>query len=301
MAEKQQEKPISELLNFSIINLDKPAGPTSFSVSDFVRKKLNGVGGNNGGVEINKTSHFGTLDPQVTGVIPIALGRACKLTGFFLGHDKTYVGVIHCHKEQEIKELQKLINENFIGKIKQTPPKKSRVKRQEREREVKRWELIKEDSDGQKSKDFLFISEVQGGTYIRKLCSDLGEKIGGAHMLELRRIKAGVFSESDKGFVNLYDFEKAVEEWKNGKEESLRKILIPAEESIKKVFETVQVKEKGVKALLTGKPLFKIDIKGKLPDSERFAVFCKERFIEIAKKTKEKGIFARAEFVFTQL
>ena len=74
----KQNKTVSELLEFGIINIDKPSNPTSFDVSDFVRKKLG----------IRKTSHFGTLDPKVTGVLPIALNRACKLTGFFLGEDK---------------------------------------------------------------------------------------------------------------------------------------------------------------------------------------------------------------------
>ena len=67
-------KSTQELLEFGIINIDKSSGPTSFNISDFVRKKLN----------LRKTSHFGTLDPKVTGVLPVALNRACKLTGFFL-------------------------------------------------------------------------------------------------------------------------------------------------------------------------------------------------------------------------
>ena len=74
----KKSKSTEELLEFGIINIDKPSGPTSFSVSDFVRKKLG----------LRKTSHFGTLDPKVTGVLPVALNRACKLTGFFLGEDK---------------------------------------------------------------------------------------------------------------------------------------------------------------------------------------------------------------------
>lgn len=79
----KQGKSVKELLNFSILNIDKPSGPTSFQVSDFVRKELG----------LKKTSHFGTLDPKVTGVLPIALGRACKLTGFFIGHNKEYTGI----------------------------------------------------------------------------------------------------------------------------------------------------------------------------------------------------------------
>jgi tRNA U55 pseudouridine synthase TruB len=151
----KKSKTIQELLEFGIININKPANPTSFDVSDFVRKKL----------DLKKTSHFGTLDPKVTGVLPIALNRACKLTGFFLGEDKEYIGIMRLHEEIEIKEIQKIIDEKFLGKIKQIPPKKSRVARVLREREIKSFELIEK-----KDKDILFRAEVQGGTYIRKLC-----------------------------------------------------------------------------------------------------------------------------------
>jgi H/ACA ribonucleoprotein complex subunit 4 len=260
------EKSIQELLNFSIINIDKPTGPTSFTVSDFVRKKL----------KLNKTSHFGTLDPMVTGVLPIALGRACKLTGFFLGHDKEYVGIMKVHKDIGIKDVQKIINEKFLGKIMQLPPKKSRVKRQIREREVISWDLIE-----QEGRNILFRASVQGGTYIRKLISDLGELIGGAHMAELRRVRAGVFTEPA---INLYDFEKAVDEYKSGKENLLHKMLTPAEEGIKKI-------------LLTGKPIFKEDILS-FPKDDTFAVFFGEKFVGIYRKVKDESIVAKAEFVY---
>ena len=65
-------KTTEELLEFGIINIDKSSGPTSFNVSHYVKKKLN----------LRKTSHFGTLDPKVTGVLPVSLNRACKLMGF---------------------------------------------------------------------------------------------------------------------------------------------------------------------------------------------------------------------------
>lgn len=277
-------KSIKELLNFGIMVVDKPTGPTSFSISDYVRRQL----------KLTKTSHFGTLDPQVTGVLPIALGRACKLTGTFLGHDKIYIGILHTHKEQEMKELQKIIDESFIGTIKQTPPKKSRVKRQERERDIIQFELLEASEN---KKDFLFISEVQGGTYIRKLCSDLGEKIGGAHMLELRRTKAGIFDESQA--VKLYDFEKAVEEYKKGNSEKLEKMIIPAEDAIKKVLTIVTPKDECVRKLLTGKPLFSSDIVGEVPEDEEFAVFNKDRFIGLYKSTGQKQeIIAKPSFVF---
>ena len=209
---------IKQLINFGIINIDKPAGPTSFSVSSFVRRKLN----------LNKTSHLGTLDPKVTGVLPMALGRTCKLSSFFMRHDKGYVGILHCHKEQRIENLQKLIDENFTGKIMQMPPHKSAVKREEREREVFSWKLTESANEG---KDFLFYCEVEGGTYIRKLCSDLGEMIGGAHMAELRRTKAGIFNEEK--MYNLYEFEEAVDEYEKGDHKKLEAMIVPAEDALK--------------------------------------------------------------------
>lgn len=288
---------LREKLNFSILNLDKPAGPTSFTISEYVMKRLREFG-------IKKTSHFGTLDPKVTGVLPIALGRACRLTGYFLGHDKVYLGILHTHSEQDIKELQKIIGENFVGKIKQTPPVRSSVKRAERIREVYRWELLEVSDD---KKNFLFVAEVEGGTYIRKLCSDLGEMIGGGHMDELRRTRAGVFSEKDKEFADLYDFKEAMDELEKGNEEKLNSLLVPAEDAIKKIMPFVKVDKNALNNLMTGKPVLEKSLeKGegeKLPKvGEVFAVFSGKKFVEIAEAVKNQkyqgnDVVGKAKFV----
>ena len=211
--------------------------------------------------------------------------------------DKTYVGIMHVNNEITIKKMQEIIDKNFIGKIKQLPPKKSRVKRAVREREIKKFELLEK-----KEKDFVFLAEVEAGTYIRKLVHDLGEitEVGGAHMTELRRIKAGIFSEDDKEypFVNLYDFEKAVAEFEKGNEQVLRKILVPAEEAIKKIMPEAQVNKSSLKQILTGKPLMKQDLTENIPDSEIFAVFFEDKFIGVYKKTSDGDIIAKPEFVF---
>jgi len=282
-------KTISELLEFGIINIDKPSGPTSFYVSDFVRKSLNPFG-------MRKTSHFGTLDPKVTGVLPIALNRACKLTGFFLGEDKEYIGVMRIHKEITLKEIEKAIKEKFLGVIIQKPPKRSRVKRQEREREVKGFELLEENG-----KDILFRAKVQGGTYIRKLISDLGDYMEtGAHMLELRRIRAGIFSENDKNYpsINIFDFIEAVEEYKNGNDKKLKKIIIPAE-VISEVYLMVKIKKTSLEKLLTGKPILKEDLEKieKLDKDRIISVFSGERFIGMYKIVNESKVFAKPMFV----
>jgi H/ACA ribonucleoprotein complex subunit 4 len=279
----KQNKTIHELLEFGIINIDKPSGPTSFSVSEFVCKKIG----------LRKTSHFGTLDPKVTGVLPVALNRACKLTGYFLGENKTYVGIMRIHEELSIEKIQEKINEKFLGKISQVPPLKSRVKRVERKREIHYFELIE-----QVGKDILFKVKCEGGTYIRKLIDDLGSELGiGAHMLELRRTDAGIFDESFA--VNLYEFEKAVDEYKKGNDNLLREIIIPAETAIKKVYPVVEIKSENLKQIFTGKPVYRKDIvkdDGWNVDAV-VSVFCENKFIGMYKIIRGSEILAKPEFV----
>lgn len=239
---------------------------------------------------------MGTLDPKVTGVLPITLGRACKLAGYFIKHDKCYIGILHTHKRQEIIKLQKLIDKNFVGKIKQTPPHRSAVKREERERMVYNWKLLEASDD---RCNFLFECKVEGGTYIRKLCSDLGEMIGGAHMGELRRTEAGIFFE-DK-IYDLFEFKSAVDKYKNGDEKDLRKMLVPVEDAIKKVLPFVEIEKKAIKGLHIGRPLFRDNIVSnvnKIKVDNSFAVFCGKQFIGIYRRTTEDVIFGRSEFVF---
>lgn len=278
----KKQKTIQELLEFGIINIDKSSGPTSFDVSDFVRKKLG----------LRKTSHFGTLDPKVTGVLPIALNRACKLTGFFLGEDKEYIGIMRIHEDIEIKKVQEIINKKFTGKIMQKPPVKSRVKRVEREREIISFEILEKDE-----KDFLFRAEVQGGTYIRKLIDDLGKELGsGAHMLELRRVRAGIFKEDS--IVNLYDFEKAVDEFISGRDENLRKMIVPGE-IITELYPVVDVNKEIILKLFNGSPVFLKDLnkKSSAKKGERVCVFSGERLVGIYSVINSGEIFAMPEFV----
>jgi len=280
IAKLHREKSLKELLEFGILNIDKPAGMTSFDVSDFVKKTL----------KLRKTSHFGTLDPMVTGVLPIALNRAVKLTGFFLGEDKEYEGVMRIHKDVSLEEIKKAINEKFLGKIMQKPPVKSRVKRQEREREIKVFELTEK-----KGKDIIFETEVQGGTYIRKLIHDLGEYMNiGMHMTQLRRMRAGIFKIENS--IPLKDIEKLAENL-----EKLKEKIIPAE-IICEVYPSVNAKDESVKQLLTGKPVYYddvIDVKDKIK-AEKGQIIClfnKNKLIGMFRVFNEEKIFAKPEFV----
>ncbi|MBD3252426.1 RNA-guided pseudouridylation complex pseudouridine synthase subunit Cbf5 [Candidatus Pacearchaeota archaeon] len=278
-----KQKTIQELLEFSIINLDKPSGITSFGCADKVRKILRDLG-------VKKTGHTGTLDPGVTGVLPILINRACKLSNYFMKKDKEYVGKMKIHKDISEEKLKSEM-EKFLGKIIQKPPKKSRVKRVPRNRIINKFRIVSFDKT---SRIVEFHSDVQAGTYIRKLISDLGDKIGGAHMTELRRTRAGIFKEKDSH--TLDEIYNAVQAYKSEKEQALKIILIPAE-IIKQIITSVQVKEESPKRLLNGKPLMKSDLKNKIPNSDKISVFHKENFIGIYRVVCEKDVVARPEFV----
>src|SRR3989338_6861985 len=64
-----ENRPVETLLNFGVINLNKPSGPTSHQVADYVKKMLN----------LDKVGHGGTLDPGINGVVPIALGKGTRV------------------------------------------------------------------------------------------------------------------------------------------------------------------------------------------------------------------------------
>jgi H/ACA ribonucleoprotein complex subunit 4 len=280
LKELKEKKDIKELLEFSIINLDKPKNKTSSEVVLEIMKILS----------IKRAGHFGTLDPNVTGVLPIALNRACKLNNYFMKKDKEYIGKMRLHKDISKEVLEKEI-EKFSGKIKQIPPIRSAVKRVERIRKIKLFKIIKKEN-----KVVEFYCNVEAGTYIRKLIYDLGEKIGGAQLIELRRTKAGIFLEKDS--ISIEKLKKADEKYKKGDEKELREILIPAE-IIKQILTSVNIKGESIKELLNGRPLMKKDVFKTIPNSRLFSVFCKDRFIGVYQRIEDKeDIIALPEFVF---
>lgn len=207
------EQEIQNLLERGIIVIDKPVGPTSFETVDFVRRIL----------QIEKAGHSGTLDPKVSGVLPIAFGRATRILELMLALPKEYIGVMRLHSDVPLEEIGEKIKEKFSGKILQTPPRKSAVKRQEREREV--YEFVILEKDGL---DVLFRVKCEAGTYVRKLVHDLGLALNiGAHMSELRRVAVGNFSEEK--CVTLYELAEAYEKAKGGDFASLWKMILPVE------------------------------------------------------------------------
>jgi len=205
-----------ELLNFGIINLDKPAGPKSKHVVNKIRAIL----------EQPKAGHSGTLDPKVTGVLPIGLGRAVRVLPVLTTAGKVYQGIMRVHKKISKTELQRAFKK-FTGVIEQLPPKISAVKRVKRKREIYWLKILKV-----KERDVHFEVGCQAGTYIRKLCHDIGEYLGvGAHMISLRRIQSGPLKIKDA--VSLDLVKKNYQRYlKTKKDLYIRKFIIPPEKVV---------------------------------------------------------------------
>src|SRR3989344_3653033 len=213
---KPEERNVAELINYGIINLNKFSGPSSHQISDYVQKILG----------IEKAGHSGTLDPHVTGVLPIALDKATRIVEVLLKAGKEYVALMHIHALVDEKKIQEAVNGEFLGKIQQLPPIRSAVKRQLRQREIYYLQIL--EVEGQ---DVLFKVGCEAGTYIRKLIHDLGLKLGcGAHMVQLVRTKAGPFT--DKNWKSLHDLKDAYEFWKEGDEKEIRKVILPMEKAV---------------------------------------------------------------------
>jgi H/ACA ribonucleoprotein complex subunit 4 len=226
------------LLDYGIVNLNKPAGPTSHQVSDYLQRVLH----------IEKAGHSGTLDPGVTGVLPVALGRATRIVQMLLTAGKEYVGVMHLHDEVPTKELEAAIKK-FTGKIMQLPPLRSAIKRQLRQREIYYFEVLEV-----KGKDVLFKVGCEAGTYIRKLCHDLGLALKtGAHMASLHRTKAGPFTDED--YVTMQDLEDAYWYWKNENNDKLLRTCIKPVESGVAHLPKVYVQDSAVDTICHGASL----------------------------------------------
>ncbi|OGI15348.1 hypothetical protein A3K63_05520 [Candidatus Micrarchaeota archaeon RBG_16_49_10] len=229
---------IEGLLRRSVVLLDKPSGPTSREIDERVKAIL----------KRKKAGHAGTLDSKVTGLLVIALDEATKAMPFLANSDKTYEGIIQLHGDVDFSELERFIGENFTGLITQTPPVKSRVARRPRERAIYYFNLL-----GKEGKNVHFRTKVQGGTYIRKLVHDIGEKFNvSMHMKSLRRTESGHFSIGQA--VTLEQLEEAYREYEGGDSSSLEKILMPLEEVLKDE-RRVKIKKDYIPKVLNGSPI----------------------------------------------
>jgi H/ACA ribonucleoprotein complex subunit 4 len=234
-----EKRNINDLLEYGVLNLDKPSGPTSHEVVSWVSKIL----------EIPNVGHGGTLDPKVTGILPCALGKATRVLSALLTAGKEYIGVMYLHTPEKLKKIEDVFKV-FTGKIYQRPPLKSSVARKLRIREIYYLKVLEVNNN-----HILFRVGCEAGTYIRKLCFDIGEALcSGAHMLELRRTRVGDFKEEDN-LITLQDLKDAFSIFKNaGDEYYLRKIIFPMEKMVSHI-PKIYVRDTAVDALCHGADL----------------------------------------------
>ena len=196
-----------------IIIVNKEAGMTSQTVVNRVKRLFSA----------DKAGHTGTLDPMATGVLPVLVGRAVKVSEFMLSSEKAYRAVLRLGVTTDTEDMTgnilttsdvtvtedevRAAASRFVGEIKQVPPMYSALKRDghklvdlarrgvtvEREaRTVTVYSLLVERLS---SLEYALTVECSKGTYIRTLCADIGAALGcGGAMQSLMRIKAAGFS-----------------------------------------------------------------------------------------------------------
>ena len=230
---------IEQLLNYGLIILDKPPGPTSHEVVAWCKRIL----------KIPKIGHSGTLDPKVTGVLPLGLGEATKALGVLLLGPKEYHALGRLHSLPTKEKLDDVLNQ-FTGEIFQKPPQRSSVLRRTRTRTIFEIELIE-----QKERLLLVRVLCEAGTYIRKLFYDIGEILGpGATMVELRRSRVIQFSERDQ-LVTMHELADAFATWDEKKDDSkLLKLIQPIEHVLSEI-KSVVIRDSAIDSMCHGAQL----------------------------------------------
>ena len=233
-----EKRSIKELLQKGFFIVDKPFGPTSNQVSHWVKEEI----------DLQKTGHFGTLDPNATGILPVGLNQGTRVNNALAHASKEYVFLAELEDEKDKEKIRETL-QDFKGLNKQVPPEKSAVKKEEREREVYQIELVEA-----RGKEVLGRVKCESGFYVRVLINQLGEKLGTeADMEELRRTQQGALSEEDsdtlQGIVDAYHFYKEEDD-----EEALREVLYPIEKAVLHLRKIV-VKDSAVNAVANGADL----------------------------------------------
>lgn len=232
---RPEDRSLGERIRLGVAIVDKPQGPTSHQVSAWVRDMFG----------VTKAGHSGTLDPHVTGVLPVALADATRAIDAVLEGDKEYVGVMQLHQDVDGRRVRSMM-ERFVGDIYQFPPVRSAVRREQRVRRIEELEPLEVSG-----RNVLFRVRCESGTYIRTLCADLGEALGiGANMVDLRRTRAATFTESEARPLNA--FRDALVYWRDEHDEGPLRALLQPMESLLTHLPKVVVKETAVDAICHG-------------------------------------------------
>lgn len=228
---------LQKLLSCSFVVIDKPRGPSSHEVAAWVRKILG----------VNKSGHSGTLDPNVSGVLPVGIGKATRLLPYLTTRDKKYVCLMRTGKEMKEEELARVYSK-FVGEITQMPPRQAAVARRLRKRKVYYIKPLQT-----RAKQALFEVHCEAGTYVRVLVSDFGRFCGGAEMLELRRISVGSIPESQA--TKLQDLSDAIWAARSGYSKSAVSRMLAAPQDALALPEVV-LRNSAVEAVCAGSRLY---------------------------------------------
>jgi len=235
-------RPLQEYLRYGILNLDKPANPSSHEVVAWIRRIL----------RVEKTGHSGTLDPKVTGNLLVCIDRSTRLVKSQQSAGKEYVCVLRLHGAvKNAKRVAKAL-EKLTGAVYQRPPLISAVKRQLRIRTIYKSKLIEYD---EKRNLGVFWVSCEAGTYLRTMCLHMGLLLGvGGHMQELRRVRSGCLGERDN-MVTMHDVLDAQWMYDNlGDDSYLRRIVMPLERLLTP-YPRIIVKDSAVNAICYGAKL----------------------------------------------
>lgn len=236
------KRPLAEYIRYGVLNLDKPANPSSHEVVAWIKRIL----------RVEKTGHSGTLDPKVTGNLIVCIDRATRLVKSQQGAGKEYVCVARLHSAvPDVAKVARAL-ESLTGAVFQRPPLISAVKRQLRIRTIYESKLL--EFDAEKHLVVFWIS-CEAGTYVRTLCVHLGLLLGvGGHMQELRRVRSGTMGEKEN-MVTMHDVMDAQWAYDTNRDESyLRRVIMPLEVLLTS-HKRLVVKDSAVNAICYGAKL----------------------------------------------
>jgi tRNA pseudouridine55 synthase len=283
-----------------IINIFKPKGMTSHDVVSIMRRTL----------RIKKIGHTGTLDPNATGVLPLCIGKATRISEYLLDVDKEYIGELSLGLSTDTQDGEgKIINystklvkeddiyktfDRFQGKIEQLPPMYSALKHNGK----KLYELAREGKTVNRkprnvyiyslkiidiidNRKVLFYVKCSRGTYIRTLCNDIGEFLGTyGYMSYLIRVGVGDFKISDSysiDYINGLD------------KEGIKSIICSMDKGLSHMNSLI-VEEKYFVSLINGVlvPLSKGNFKGY--ENSILKIYCNDIFIGLGRIIKKDNM-----------
>ncbi|MBJ63071.1 MAG: RNA-guided pseudouridylation complex pseudouridine synthase subunit Cbf5 [Euryarchaeota archaeon] len=271
------ERTIEQLLESCFILLDKSPGPSSHQVSAWARDMMG----------LEKLGHGGTLDPFASGLLPLLSGKAMRLTGKILTHDKSYLAIFKFGKELDRNEIEDKMA-MLTGKVYNVPPEISAVRVQVRTRKISKFDIL--DFDGT---SLLTKIECEAGTYVRTMARDLGLLLDTpVELKELRRPTSGEFSLSQS--ITMQQLADAYWLWQEkGEEDAMLRILHPIEDMLSDLPRVV-VKDGAAAALSHGAPLLRPGVVSIDEDlkvgSEVLLVTMKGEAVAIAKMSQNSKV-----------